>query len=212
MRNRIRAMLGGSVIAALLITTAAPAGAATVVLSTGHVDVVDVDYTGGRLAISLLDGTTNPAVERNPADVELRVLAAGKTSVPSNPAYSFLGPAGSTVWILPQAPNANLIWPGWNATEVPAGVFTGNLQFSLISVTGGAFSVYTTSLGNPTVLFRSNNGLPDTISLAPGAHAHANWAFNTATTYTVTFRVSGTLASTGTTISDQESYTFTVQN
>lgn len=72
-------------------------------------------------------------------------------------------------------------------------------------------SVYTTSLGNPTVLFNSANGLPDTISMAAGAHVHANWAFNTATTYTVTFRVSGTLLSTGATVSDQKSYTFTVQ-
>lgn len=33
--------------------------------------------------------------------------------------------------------------------------------------------------------------------LAAGAHTHANWAFSAAGTYTVTFRVSGTLAATG---------------
>lgn len=203
MSKIVGAVLG----AALLIVGATPASAATVVLTTGHVDVVDVDYAGGALTVQLLDGT----VERDPADVEMVVPAAAKTTVPSNAAYSFLGAAGSTVWILPQTQNSNLLWPGWNATDVPAGVLTGSLQFSLVGVTGGALSVYTTSLGSPTVLFHSASGLPDTVSLAAGAHAHANWAFTTAGTYTVTFRVSGTLAATGATVSDEATYTFTVQ-
>jgi surface-anchored protein len=38
----------------------------------------------------------------------------------------------------------------------------------------------------------------------------ANWAFDGPGTYTVTFRVSGTLT-TGATVSDEATYTFTVQ-
>jgi surface-anchored protein len=193
-------------VAILLAATAIPASAATIVLTSGHVDVVDVNYSGGTLSVQLLDGT----VERSPAGVELHVLAAAKTTVPTNPAYSFLGAPGSTVWILPQTQRSGLLWPGWNATDVPSGVFSGSLSFSLVSVSGGNLAIYTSSLAGPTVLFNSANGLPDTNALSAGAHAHANWAFNTATTYTVTFRVSGTLLSTGAVVSDEKSYTFKV--
>ncbi|WP_203612263.1 TIGR03769 domain-containing protein [Amycolatopsis sp. SID8362] len=46
--------------------------------------------------------------------------------------------------------------------------------------------------------------------LAAGAHTHANRAFSAAGTYTVTFRVSGTLAATGATVSTDATYTFKV--
>lgn len=192
--------------AALVVGSAGVASADPI--STGHVDVVDVDYAAGALTVRLLNGST----EVDPAAAELVVLSGAKTTVPSNTAYSFLGAPGDPVWILPQTQNANLLWPGWNATDVPSGVFGSNtLQLSLVSVTGGELAIYTTSLGSPTVLFDSGDGLPDNRSLAAGAHAHANWAFDTAGTYTVTFRVSGTLTS-GTTISDEATYTFTVQD
>jgi surface-anchored protein len=63
------------------------------------------------------------------------------------------------------------------------------------------------------VLFHSNSGGPKTQSVAAGAHAHHNWAFNTAGTYTVTFRATGTLA--GTTIQETTgnvAFTFEVLN
>jgi surface-anchored protein len=61
------------------------------------------------------------------------------------------------------------------------------------------------------VLVNSRDGLPDSRPLAAGSHAHANWAFSDAGSYTLTFEVSGVLASTGATVSDQADYTFTVQ-
>lgn len=193
------------------VALAAALALGTTVLTAGHVDVLDVDYTGGALSVQLLDGTSGTAVRRDPATVELDVLAAAKTTVPSNSAYAFLGTPGSTVWILPQTQNANLLWAGWNSTDVPTGTFQGNtLTMSLLSVSGGNLSVYTQSLGTPTVLFTSGDGLPDTKPLAAGAHTHANWAFSAAGTYTVTFRVSGTLAATGATVSTDATYTFKV--
>jgi surface-anchored protein len=210
-RTKTRSLTTVAVVAALALVTAAPAGAATTVLTTGHVDVVDVDYTAGALTVQLLDGTSGTSVRRDPATVELDVLAAAKTTVPNNTAYAFLGTPGSTVWILPQTQNANLLWPGWNSTDVATGVFQNNsLNLSLLSVTGGQLSVYTQSLGTPTVLFNSGDGLPDTKPLAAGAHTHANWAFGAAGTYTVTFRVSGTLAATGATVTTDATYTFKV--
>lgn len=209
MRLTRRSLAAAGITAAILIGAAGTASAEPI--STGHVDVVDVDYASGALTVqALVNG-----VERDTTTVELVVLNGARTTVPNNSAYSFLGAPGDPVWILPQTQNASLLWPGWNATEVPGGVFRSNtLQLSLISVTGGELAIYSTGLGGPTVLFDSDdgpgNGLPDTRPLATGAHTHANWAFSSAGTYTVTFRVSGTLTN-GTTVSDDATYTFTVQ-
>ena len=205
MRMTRRLLVAAGIAAAIVLGTAGTASAEPV--ATGHVDVVDVDYAAGALTVqALVNG-----VERDPATVELVVRSGARTTVPNNAAYSFLGAPGDPVWILPQTQNANLLWPGWNATDVPGGVFGSNtLQMTLTSVTGGELAIYSTGLGGPTVLFDNGNGLPDTRPLATGAHTHANWAFSSAGTYTVTFRVSGTLTN-GTTISDDATYTFTVQ-
>jgi surface-anchored protein len=203
LKRKLLAAVG--IAAAIMVGTAGTASAEPI--STGHVDVIDIDYASGALTVqALVNG-----VERDPATVELVVLNGAKTTVPNSAAYSFLGAPGDPVWILPQTQNTNLLWPGWNSTDVPSGVFGSNtLQMSLIGVTGGELAIYTTSLGNPTVLFDNGNGLPDTRPLATGAHAHANWAFSNAGTYTVTFQITGTLTN-GTTISDDATYTFTVQ-
>jgi surface-anchored protein len=202
-----RGLLAAAGIAAVIMVGAAGTAAADPI-STGHVDVIDVDYAAGALSVQLLDST---GTEHDPATVDLVVLPGARTTVPNNAAYAFLGAPGDPVWILPQTQNANLLWAGWNSSEVPAGTFQSNtLQLSLVGVSGGELAVYTTSLGGPAVLFDSGDGLPDTRPLAVGAHTHANWAFDGPGTYTVTFRVSGTLT-TGTTVSDEATYTFTVR-
>ncbi|MEU4095858.1 choice-of-anchor M domain-containing protein [Streptomyces sp. NPDC026673] len=214
MRTPLRILGPIAAAAALLGLVASPAQAATT-LTSGHVDVVDVDYANGALKVNVLDGTGSTDVERSPGDVTFRVpLAAKHTNVPSTPAWSFLG-TGGTAWILPQTQASGLLWAGWNTTEVPAGVFQNNrVSFQLTNVTGPAgFSIYTASGGTPTVLFDSGNGLPDTLNVNAGVHTHANWGFDAPGTYTVTFNVSGVLASTGATVSSgAQQFTFQVLN
>ncbi|WP_026248639.1 choice-of-anchor M domain-containing protein [Streptomyces sp. LaPpAH-108] len=197
---------------ALLGLVASPAQAATV-LTSGHVDVVDVDYADGALSVNVLDGTGSTSVERPPGDVTFRVpLAAKHTNVPATPAWSFLG-TGGTAWILPQSQASGLLWAGWNTTEVPSGVFRNNrVSFRLTDVSGPAgFSVYTAAGSTPTVLFDSGDGLPDTLDVNAGAHTHANWGFDAPGTYTVTFDVTGVLSSTGATVSSgPKQFTFEV--
>lgn len=197
---------------ALLVGTATPVAAAPVVLSSGHVDVIDVDYAAGALTVNVLDGTGTTSVERNPADVLFRVPNTGKITVPGGAAWSFLG-TGGQAWVLPQSSSAGLLWGGWNTTEVPSGIFQNNrVTFKLTSVSGPAgFSVYTVSGGTPTVLFDSGNGLPDSLNVTYNTHAHANWGFDAAGTYAVTFEVTGKLASSGATVSSgAKTFTFEV--
>ncbi|MGQ5265177.1 choice-of-anchor M domain-containing protein [Micromonospora sp. ZYX-F-536] len=212
MRTRNRFLAGLLLTAALLAGTAAPVAAAPVVLSSGHVDVIDVDYAAGALTVNVLDGTGTTTVERNPADVLFRVPNTANITVPGGLAWSFLG-AGGQAWVLPQSNTPGLIWAGWNTAEVPSGIFQNNrVTFKLTSVSGPAgFSIYTVSGGTPTVLFDSGNGLPDSLTVNYNTHAHANWAFDAAGTYTVTFDVTGQLASSGATVSSgAKTFTFEV--
>ncbi|WBB67639.1 choice-of-anchor M domain-containing protein [Micromonospora sp. WMMD812] len=211
-RARNQLLAGVALTAALLLGTTAPVTAAPVVLSSGHVDVIDVDHGAGALTVNVLDGTGGTDVERNPADVIFRVPAIAKTTVPSGAAWSFLG-TGGQAWVLPQSSSAGLLWAGWNTTEVPIGVFQNNrVTFKLTSVSGPAgFSIYTVSGGTPSVLFDSGNGLPDTLTVNRNTHAHVNWGFDAAGTYAITFEVTGKLAADGTTVSSgAKTFTFDV--
>jgi surface-anchored protein len=208
-----RVFAGAATAALITMLQVLPAHALTTI-SQGHVDAVDVDWTGSALTLDLRDGTVTPSVDRNPADVVLNAVSASKTTVPSGSAYSFLGAPGSAVWILPQTQVSTIVWPGFNTEGVPSGVLQGNtVSVKLLSVSGPAdVSVYTTSsLGTPTVWFDSGNGLPDTRAIAINTHAHANWAFEAAGTYTVVFEATGTTAAGSTVTTGQKTYTFTVQ-
>ncbi|MEV6299495.1 choice-of-anchor M domain-containing protein [Actinoplanes sp. NPDC051861] len=195
--------------AVVALTLAAVVAAAPVTLTSGHVDVLDVDYNAGTLVLTVNDDTA----ERDPADVVLQVPATAKITVPSGSGWSFLGSPGATAWVLPQASTAGLLWAGWNTTEIPNNVLQGNsVTFRLTGVSGpGQVSVYTVSAGTPTRVFDSSDGLPDTRTVARNVHAHANWGFTSAGTYTVSFEVTGKLASTGATVTTgTKAFTFTV--
>jgi len=207
--------VAGALIAGFAATVLAvtPAFALTTI-SSGHVDAIDVDWTGSALTLDLRDGTVTPSVDRAPADVVLNAVSASKTTVPSSSAYSFLGAPGDPVWILPQTQVSNIVWPGFNTEGVPSGVLSGNtVSVKLVSVSGpDDVALYTTSsLGTPTVWFDSGNGLPDSRSIAINTHAHANWAFEAAGTYTLVFEVTATTSGGTAITTGQKSYTFTVQ-
>jgi surface-anchored protein len=208
-RAVVGAVLAGSL--ALLVPTAAHAATT---ISQGHVDAIDVDWTGSALTLDIRDSTVTPAVDRAPADVVLNAVPASRTTVPAGAAYSFLGSPGDPVWILPQSQVAGVLWPGFSTEGVPSGALLNNsVNVRLVSVTGpDDVSVYTTNaFGTPTVWLDSGNGLPDTKALATGTHAHANWAFEAAGTYTAVFEVTATKAGGGAVSTGQKTYTFTVQ-
>ncbi|MFG3689306.1 choice-of-anchor M domain-containing protein [Micromonospora sp. NPDC047740] len=194
------AAAAGTVIATvggLVVAVSGPASAQeNVVLSAGHVDAVDVHYADGRLVLKVHDDTVQPSVSRDPGDVAFQVLPQAAVEVPDLPEYAFLGPAGSTVWLLPMTQDPNLLWPGWNTTRLPTGVFRGEkVSLSLVDVSGpGRVSVFMTDpVGQPLIKFRSDDGLPDAIDVPVGTHAHANWVFGALGSYTLTFRADATL-------------------
>jgi surface-anchored protein len=126
------------------------------------------------------------------------VKADARTAIPNNRQFAFLGDAGSPIWVLPQVQNPALLWPGLNSQEIEAGAIAGNsLTLALVAAHGPApFALFSTDqFGTPSVLFNSGDGLPDSIDLPIGTHAHGNWSFRAPGRYALTFQASGRLAS-----------------
>lgn len=202
-----------AIAAVTVLSGAAVAQAAPVVISSGHVDVVEAEYEDGALEVHVHDHTVDPAEDRDPADVVLEVVSSTKTTIPSDPAYAFLGASGSPVWVLPQGQQDGVLFAGFSAENVEAGTFAGDeLDFALTGITGpGQVSVFDTdAAGSPTVLYDTGDGLPDVHAFHAGDHHHTNWGFTAAGTYTLTFDVTATLPDGTVVDSGPATYTFQV--
>ncbi|WP_203744535.1 choice-of-anchor M domain-containing protein [Actinoplanes cyaneus] len=217
MRKPIRLLLGSGILATALLAGAVPAQAhaAPAVLSSGHVDVVDIEFEDGALELGVHDESVEPGVEHEPGDVVLLVKRAAKTTVPDNAAFNFLGAAGAPVWILPEIQAEKLLWPGLSTEEIESGALANDtVTLTAQKVTGpGRLAVYTEdAVGAPRILIDSGDGLPDAVSLATGTHQHANWAFQKAGVYRLKVRATATVAATGATVTSEPAvYTFVVQ-
>ncbi|MFI5845240.1 choice-of-anchor M domain-containing protein [Catenuloplanes sp. NPDC051500] len=215
MRHTLRLLAGTGAVAAALVAAAGPAQAhpAPAVLSTGHVDAIDVEFEDGELELAIHDEESD--AEFAPSEAVLLVKSQARTTIPADPAYAFLGRAGAPVWVLPEVQNPELLFAGLSAEELQPGVFTGDtIQINLTGVRGpGDIAIFTQdAVGVPAVLADDTDGLPDTLPLAAGQHAHVNWAFGKAGVYRLTVTASATLAATGETVtSDPAVYTFQVQ-
>ncbi|MBT0774035.1 choice-of-anchor M domain-containing protein [Kineosporia sp. J2-2] len=214
---RIATPLAAATLTAAAVLAGGPAqAAATVQISQGHVDAVDVAYEDGELGITIHDESVTPDVERDPADVVLVVKKEAKWTVPDDPAFAFLGAPGTKVWLLPEIQDENLLWPGLSAEEIESGVFVGDsirLEATKFSGPDG-LSLFTNGpSGEPQIIADSEDGLPDVYDLPAGFHVHENWAFEKAGTYKITVRASGQLASTNEVIRSAPAViTFKVKN
>lgn len=218
---------------------------AVVTLVDQHVDL-SVNFSG-----SLVGSGTNPwrltvrdeearrefAGERagfpDPERVLLEVVEAARVEVPDDPRYTdFLGPAGTSLWILPQGQETGVLyagfstenkasqtgWSGFGVTSplltrgVATGAFKNNqVTVSLVGFSGpGNFHLYSTdAFGNPTISFDTSNGLDfsDARIFTPGNHAHFNWAFSEPGEYALMLQASGTLE-VGNELSESDVTTF----
>ncbi len=205
----------GALVAATVVAPAPALAAEQVVLSKGHVDVIDVHYDGGDLSLKVRDDTGSSPITRDPADVVFQALPGSATTVPDVPSYAFLGPPGTPVWVLPQVQDPDLLWPGWETLSLPTGVFAGGtIRLSLVGAEGpGRVSVFVNdAFGGAQVLFRGDDGLPDAIEVGDHVHAHANWAFSATGRYTLKFQADATLTDGTPVSSPVVDYTFVVSS
>ncbi|NED13005.1 choice-of-anchor M domain-containing protein [Streptomyces sp. SID9124] len=217
MRNiSLRMLVGATAVSSVLMAGGPAQAACPVPLERGHVDVVGLAYEDGALEVAVHDESGTEEVEYAPEAVRLRALPGAKTTIPTDPAYSFLGTAGKPVWILPEVQDPDLLWAGFGAEELETGLLQDDeVDVSFLSVKGpGRLAVYTDDVfGEPeTVLVNSGDGLPDTVEVQAGDHTHANWAFTRPGTYTVKVKAAAHLAADGSPVSSRTvTYTFEVQ-
>lgn len=181
------------------------------VVADGHIDM-GPQLAGGAWRIRIRDDTGSPPVWRELSDVVIHAVDKARIKVPPGADYAFLGPAGSDVWLLPQAQQSGIVWPGWN-TQDPSvvGGTRGDVVWQLTTVDGpGAFKLFLTgSFGKPDVLFDSAKALPQRLSIPPNTHAHGNWAFTKPGVYRLGVRMTGTTKA-GQSLSDSRTLTIAV--
>ncbi|HET6707787.1 choice-of-anchor M domain-containing protein, partial [Amycolatopsis sp.] len=205
MRRPMRWVLAGCLLAlsvpllsapAVAGTGPAPASKSRTVLDDEHTDTLDVQYRDGRLALRTRVGT-DPHQYFSPQDVlfQLRDNDASRIAVPDAPEYSFLGAAGTPVWIAPQVQDFSLLFAGWDTESLTPGTFAGDaVDIRLARVDGpGAVEVFQTdSFGLPLRVFSSADPAHRVLRQAVGSHVHANWAFTALGRYRLTFEVTAT--------------------
>lgn len=183
---------------AALLTTGLASQAQTL-LTNQHADIgVNYEFGAWNLHIHNETDAIEYSPPSGPGGAIIQVGSAAAGTVSANPLFSFLGPAGSPVWILPNTQNPSLVFLGFSAEELATGLFVGDsINMALSSVSGpGEFAVFDYDFfGSPMALMNTRDGITagDSVSLAVGAHNDLNWAFSAPGVYTVNFEASGTL-------------------
>ncbi|MGW3974327.1 TIGR03773 family transporter-associated surface protein [Streptomyces ardesiacus] len=187
-----------SVPAALPAAAAEGAGADTAtgrtVIGDGHVDI-GPRFTEDGWAVQLRDDTVDPAVWRDTDDVVLQVKDTAKIEVPTAEEFSFLGKPGDDVWVLPQAQQQGVVWPGWNSQDPQvATTVEREVTWELTGVTGpGDFVLFLNgAFGTPEVVFDTGERLPQETGIEVNSHVHGNWAFTKPGTYLLDVRMTAT--------------------
>lgn len=186
-----------------------------------HEDIgVNYDSTQNALVMTIRDEALKREYRTDHAFH--RVPVGAKLTIPNLPAFSFLGPVGSSTWILPQTQNTSLLYlgisaenktlqSGWQAIGVASsqhlkgvgtGIFVGNkVTLTLTALRGpGHFALYNTNAsGVPTVFINSRDGLTaaDKLDVTANVHAHYNFAFSAKGFYQLTLQARGTRTSDG---------------
>ncbi|MDA0173632.1 TIGR03773 family transporter-associated surface protein [Solirubrobacter taibaiensis] len=188
---------------AVLLAGATPAHAA-VTLRSGHADY-GARIVGGKLQSQVKTGST----WRDPSDV---VIALGSKARHTLPKRTFLGAKGTRVWMIPQTQRAGVIWLGWNTESLTSRQLRTGVTWTLERASGpGRVAVFQTgSFGDADVLFDSGRSRPGSRTIALGTHAHGNWAFTRAGTYTMRLKMSATSRS-GSSLSDTATLTVRVR-
>jgi surface-anchored protein len=182
-----------------------------VVIADGHVDI-GPRFVADAWTIQVRDDTATPEVWRNLHDVVLHAVDQAIIDVPSSGDFGFLGEPGDQVWLLPQAQQAGILWPGWNTQhESVESAISGDTTWTLHEVDGpGELAVFlTASFGQPEIIFNTRDSLPQDMSVPVGTHAHGNWAFTEPGVYHVTLEVSAT-TNEGEEVSDTRVVAFAV--
>jgi len=202
-------------------------GSGYVLLPTPHADLNVIwnaatqTFSGGFRTDSDVSGG-GAGVQFGPEDAIAYLPSTGQRQRTNAAAqYDFQGAVGDTFWLYPSSSSASntafSLYLGFSAYGVPNdGTFTGSgasttgrIRWTVHSVenlttpAATAFYGYSVSAGNVNMQLTLDPAYPnrEMVMLANG-HSHLNLLFKAAGMYRVTFRVRGTLTSTGEEVSN----------
>lgn len=183
------------------------------VIAGVHADAIAVFGEAGALTLeTMAENESGAEVRLDPNEVVFHVEESTRGTVSYDPAYAFLGAAGSSVWTAPQDnPGDGILWPGFSTEGVPMGMVDDEqITLRLEALSGpGTVHIYQTDAFNvPTRRLSSTGTDYRAWTLATGAHVHANWAFSAAGTYALTFSATGSV--NGSHVTVLQTYTFIV--
>jgi surface-anchored protein len=170
-----------------------------VIIDEGDADIATL-LEGDRIILESFWGLTEMAYA--PSETVYRIKANSRIAVPMDEAYSFLGEAGSTVWVGPQSEEDGKIYLAMAADNFPAGVVESDrIEVRLVSFEGpGEFALYETdSFGLPVLNYSTADGLDesDLRVVTATEHSHLNWAFTAPGIYTIGLEATAVRASDG---------------
>lgn len=188
-----------------------PAQAVTVI-SSGHVDVFEVEYEqDGTNRPTLHLGVHTDTTHFEPADVILEVGAAALTST-AGLSLDLVNLLGESAYILPVdlevAAGLGLLEAGVGRAGFPD---SGALTFSMVaagSANPGNFALFTSSSSIRLSTLGSSVGSSSFSTVS--SHLHYNWGFSAPGTYAFDLKATYTDANFGLLESSTETYTFNV--
>jgi len=195
-----------------LIASAVVAAQASTIIADGHVDIgIGYELGGFNLHVHQEEPIS---IEYTPDEVTFLIGPASAATSPGGAFTGFLGPAGSSVWILPSVENPALPFLGFGTEELDSSEWLGSIQLTLKAVDGpGSFAIWSVgAFGTPELKLSSADGISgsDQLPLIAGSHSHFNLGFTAPGLYEVTFEASGTHATDGVRTSDPATYRFEV--
>lgn len=167
-------------------------------LTQEHADFRVLYEPGREPALRIVARDEDHRIDYEGPQVVLLVPEAARLELPSGTPF---GEEGQSLWILPQNQFADLLYLGFSAEQIPAGVFNGPLSFQLKQMVGpGTFFAWqAASFGEFLLKFNTADGIGEADRTAPviGSHEHFNWGFSAPGVYALTFEIQGQRALDG---------------
>ncbi|WP_165242950.1 choice-of-anchor M domain-containing protein [Corynebacterium lizhenjunii] len=156
------------------------------VLDRGHVDIT-VTREGNQLHTRLKDETAlvdKKVVHRLLDSVVLGVhdnARRKRTQHQAAKEFDFMGPVGEYFYLLPQVQNQDIIWPGYNTSQLDYSRLNGPVQLHLEPVhipDGASWGLYL-SRGFDEAEVLADSTIGDyTVDTTFASHTHTGWAFS----------------------------------
>jgi surface-anchored protein len=169
------------------------------VLTNQHVDLRVLPPASTGEAPTLVVVNSDTGTVHLPDDALLVVPESARLEIP--PGLDALGPAGSSLWILPQGQNPKLLYLGFSVSSQLAESFQSPIAIRLKTITGpGAFIGWqSASFGDLNIHFDSRDGFDneDVFTALISGHDHMNWGFTAPGWYGIVLQIEAVSTFTG---------------